>query len=323
MKRYILKRLLLIIPVLFGITIITFAIIHITPGSFTAVNMQMDPHASPDSIARLKALYGLDKPAHIQYWEWLKRFARLDFGRSFIDNRPVIDKIGERLPATILLNVCALMVIYFISLITGIYAALKRNRAFDKITTGITFAGYSIPDFWLALLLMMLFGVYLRVLPVSGLVSVGFENMNFWQKTADILWHLILPVSVAAFTGLASLTRYMKSSMVDTLSQLYIKAAYAKGLPEKRIIFVSALKNSLLPVITILGLTLPALIGGSFIFEVIFSWPGMGRLMYSALLTFDYPVVMGGITIAAFLTVLGNFIADIAYAYVDPRIRYK
>ncbi|MFP4467029.1 MAG: ABC transporter permease [Candidatus Goldiibacteriota bacterium] len=323
MKRYILKRSLLIIPVLFGITVITFLIMHLTPGSYTSVNMQMDIRTSPDSIERLKSLYGLDRPVHIQYMGWLRRVVMLDFGQSFIDNRSVMKKIGERLPATILLNICALAVIYLFSFIIGIYAALKRNGPFDKAATIGTFAGYSIPDFWLALLLMMFFGVHLGILPVSGMVSVNHENMNFFERMGDIMKHLILPVFVLAFTGLASLTRYVKSGMVETLSQPFIRAAYAKGLPEKKIIFRNALKNSMLPVITILGMTLPGIIGGSFIFEVIFSWPGMGRLIYESIMGFDYPVVMGGITIAAFLTITGNLLADIAYAYVDPRIRYK
>ena len=147
MKRYILKRILLVIPVLIGITIITFAIIHLTPGGFTKVTMQMDAKASPDSIQRLKELYGLDQPGYIQYFNWLKRFVRLDFGRSFIDNRPVLEKIGERLPATLLLNVCALITIYVIALVIGVIAALRRNKPFDKVTTAVTFAGYAIPDF--------------------------------------------------------------------------------------------------------------------------------------------------------------------------------
>ena len=323
MKGYITKRILLIIPVLLGITILTFAIMHLAPGEFTKTTMRMETKASPGAVNKLRELYGLDKPVHIQYLSWLKRVFTLDFGRSFIDGRPVLEKIGERLPATILLNVCAIGVIYTLSLLIGVFAALRRNRGFDKATTVITFAGYSIPDFWLALLLMLFFGVNLGILPISGMKSVNYEYFSPFGKFIDIIKHLILPVFVTAFTGLASMTRYVKSSMVETLSQQYIKAAYAKGLPEHTIIFKSALKNSLLPVITILGFALPGIIGGSFIFEVIFSWPGMGRLSYEAIMSFDYPVVMGGITIAAFLTITGNLLADITYALVDPRIRYK
>lgn len=323
MKNYIFKRLILLIPILIGITIITFLIIHLTPGEFTKINMQMDTKTSPDSIARLRQLYGLDKPLHIQYLEWLKRFIKLDFGESFIDNRPVMDKILERLPATLLLNIVSLFFIFFLGIIIGVISAIKRNSLYDRSMMIFTFIGYSVPAFWLALILMMFFGVKLELLPISGMKSIGFEQMNLFEKVSDIAAHMILPVFITSFGGLAYISRYVKSSMVETLSQQYIKAAYAKGLPENKIIYKSALKNSLLPVITLLGLSLPGLIGGSFIFETIFAWPGMGRLAYEAAMSFDYPVIMGVVTIAAFLTMLGNLIADILYAVVDPRIRYK
>ncbi len=323
MKKYIFKRLLLIIPVLFGITIITFAIIHLTPGGFTKTNMAMDTRVSPESLNHLKSLYGLDKPIPVQYFEWLKRFMRLDFGESFIDNRPVMNKVLERLPATLLLNLTAMAIIFFLGIVIGVTSALKRNSFYDKSMTVLTFLGYSMPAFWLALILMLVFGVMLNWFPISGLTSINFSQMGFIEKIGDILSHMALPVFVTAFGGLAYISRYVKSSMVETLSQQFIKAAYAKGLPENKIIFGSALKNSLLPVITLLGLSLPGLIGGSFIFETIFAWPGMGRLAYESAISFDYPVIMGVVTIAAFLTLLGNLLADVAYALVDPRIRYK
>lgn len=323
MKKYILRRLLLIVPVLFGITLITFFIIHLTPGGFTKVNMQMDTRVSPDSLNRLKSLYGLDKPLRVQYINWLGRFIRLDFGQSFIDNRPVMDKVLERLPATLLLNITAMTVVFFLGVLIGVTSALYRNSMYDRWMTVFTFIGYSMPAFWLALILMLVFGVVLGWLPVSGLASIDFSGMGLMEKAGDIAAHMVLPVFVTALGGLASISRYVKSSMVETLTQPYIKAAYAKGLPETRIIFKNALKNSLLPVITLLGLSLPGLIGGSFIFETIFAWPGMGRLAYESAVSFDYPVIMGVVTIAAFLTLLGNLLADIAYALVDPRIRYK
>lgn len=323
MTKYIIKRLFLLIPILIGITIITFLIIHLTPGEFTKINMQMDTKASPDSLARLRHLYGLDKPLHIQYIDWLKRFIKLDFGESFIDNRPVINKILERLPATLLLNIVSLFFIFFLGIIIGVTSAVKRNSLYDRFMMILTFIGYSVPAFWLALILMLFFGVKLELLPISGMKSIDFEQMNFLEKVFDIISHMILLVFITSFGGLAYISRYVKSSMVETLSQQYIKAAYAKGLSEDKIIYKSALKNSLLPVITLLGLSLPGLIGGSFIFETIFAWPGMGRLAYEAAMSFDYPVIMGVVTIAAFLTMLGNLIADILYAVVDPRIRYR
>ena len=310
-------------PVLFGITIITFSIIHLTPGGFTKSGMHMDPRISPDSLGRLKALYGLDKPLHARYADWLSRFVRLDFGRSFIDNRPVMHKVMERLPATLALNITAMIIIFFMGIIIGVTSAVKRNSVYDRVMTVFTFTGYSVPSFWLALILMLVFGVNLGWLPISGMVSMNYESMNFFEKVMDIARHMAMPVFVTAFGGLAYISRYVKSGMVETLSQQYIRAAYAKGLPENRIIYKNALKNSLLPVITLLGLSLPGLIGGSFIFETIFAWPGMGRLAYESAMSFDYPVIMGVVTIAAFLTLIGNLIADVAYAVVDPRIRYK
>lgn len=323
MKQYILKRFLLIIPVLIGITIITFAIIHLTPGGFVRANMEMNVKVSPDSMERLKVLYGLDKPVYEQYFRWLWRFIRFDFGESFIDNRPVIDKVLERLPATLLLNTVSLIVIFILGIIIGVTSALKRNSFYDRFMTLFTFIGYSVPAFWLALILMMIFGVIWPILPVSGITSFNFDMMSTAEQIADVLWHLCLPVFITAFGGLAYISRYVKSSMIESLTQQYTIAAYAKGLPENHIIYKSALKNSLLPVITLLGLSLPGLIGGSFIFETIFAWPGMGRLAYESAMTFDYPVIMGTVTMAAFLTLLGNLIADISYALVDPRIRYR
>jgi len=323
MKRYILKRLFLLIPILFGITIITFFIIHLTPGGFTTVNMQMDIRTSPDSIARLKSLYGLDKPIHIRYLDWLKRFIFFDFGNSFLDGRQVIKKVLERLPATLLLNISALVLEFLFGIIIGVTCAVKRNSIYDTGMTFFTFLGYSIPAFWLALILMMIFGVKLNLLPISGIKSVNFDFLSSSEKVMDILKHMILPVFISAFSGLAYISRYVKNNMVETLNQQYIKAAYAKGLSENTIYYKSALKNSILPIITLLGLSLPGLIGGSFIFETIFAWPGMGRLAYEAAINFDYPVIMGVVTMSAFLTLLGNLLADISYAFIDPRIRYK
>jgi len=323
MKSYIIKRFLLIIPVLLGITIITFAIINLTPGGFTKTAMHMDPRVSPDSLNRLKELYGLDKPVHVRYLDWLKRFAALDFGESFVDNRPVMAKVAERLPATLLLNITAFILVFLLGIIIGVTSALKRNSFYDRAMTVITFTGYSVPAFWLALILMLVFGVNLGWLPVSGMKSMNHESLGTFGKLADIASHMVLPVFITAFGGLAYISRYVKSGMVETLSQQYIRAAYAKGLPEKRIIFSSALKNSMLPVITLAGLSIPGLVGGSFIFETIFAWPGMGRLAYESAMAFDYPVIMGVVTMAAFLTLLGNLAADITYAFIDPRIRYR
>ncbi|MBA7472164.1 Dipeptide transport system permease protein DppB [subsurface metagenome] len=323
MLQYIVRRLLFMIPLLLGITIITFVIVHLSPGGPADMLTGLSPKVSAEAKARLHSLYGLDKPLHVQYWLWLSRLVRFDFGRSFKDGRLVIIKILERLPATLLLNVLSLLLIFFIALPIGVISAVRQDSFFDKGMTVFVFLGFSVPAFWLALLLMVLFGVVLGWLPISGMHSVNFPYFSFWGKLWDIIKHLILPVFVSAFGGLAYLSRYSRTSMLEVLRQDYIRTARAKGLSEKKVIYRHALRNALIPIVTLLGLSLPALIGGGFIFETIFAWPGMGRLGYQAIMARDYPVIMGVGVIAALLTLVGNLIADITYAFIDPRIRYR
>lgn len=323
MLTYILRRLILTIPLLLGITLITFLVMHLAPGKPTDLVTEMQAKIGAEAKERLKVLYGLDKPWYLQYTNWLFRLVRLDFGKSFKDDRPVIKKISERLPATLLLNISSLLLIFSFALPIGIYSAIKQNSLFDKGMTVFVFLGFSVPAFWVALVLMILFGIKLGWLPISGLRSLNWEEFSTLGKIGDMVKHLILPVFISAFTGLAGLSRYSRASMLEVIHQDYIRTARAKGLPEKEIIFKHALRNALIPIVTILGLSLPDLIGGSFIFETIFAYPGMGRLGYEAIMARDYPVVMGVGTIAALLTLVGNFLADILYAYVDPRIRYR
>jgi peptide/nickel transport system permease protein len=322
MLPYILKRLLLMVPMLLGITIITFGIIRLAPGTPDVMGMEMNPKVTKEVRERIRALYDLDKPLYVQYGLWLKRIVRLDFGRSFsMDRRPVIDKIKERLPITISINLLSLILILIIGIPVGIYGAKYKDTLFDKGLTAFVFAGYAVPTFWLALLFMLLFGVYLELLPISGLKSFNFEEFSFFGKIADLAEHLIMPVFISGIGGLAGISRYMKSSLVEVLKQDYITVAYAKGLPESVILRRHALRNALLPVITILGLSVPGLIGGSVIFESIFGIPGMGQLFYQSVMSRDYPTIMGILVFGAFLTLLGNLLADISYAIADPRIR--
>ncbi|MEE9500244.1 MAG: ABC transporter permease [Candidatus Omnitrophota bacterium] len=323
MLSYIIRRLTHIIPILLGITIISFTVIHLAPGKPTDLMVQLNPKVDFEAREKLNQIYGLDKPLHIQYISWLKKLARFDFGRSFIDNRPVIEKILERLPITILINVLAMTIIFLFSIPIGIKSAVKRGSIFDKTTTVFVFLGFAAPSFWLGLLLMFFFGVRLGILPVSGIVSLDFENYAFLDKVVDVLRHLILPVTVATVGGLAGVSRYMRQSMLNVISQDYIRTARAKGLPERAVIYKHALRNALLPIITILGLSIPGLISGSVILETIFSIPGIGRLMVESVFARDYNVIMAGLVISALLTLLGNLMADIAYVYADPRIRYK
>lgn len=322
MRKYIFNRLLLFLPLLLGITLISFVIMHLTPGS-PVDSVKMSPNVDARAQLRLYKAYGLDKPIYIQYVHWIKRVVTLDFGRSFKDGRKVIVKIGERLPATILLNIMSLLVIFGLAIPIGIISAVKHNSFIDKFLAVGVFIGYSIPTFAFALVLMQYFGVKLGWLPISGMVSVNFEFMSIGDKIVDVIKHLILPVVTSAVGGLAFISRYLRSSMLEVIRKDFIKAARARGIREYRIIMEHALKNALIPLVTILGLLVPALIGGSVVFETIFSWPGMGRMAYSAIMSRDYPVVMGVGVVMAILTLLGNFLADIGYAAADPRIRYQ
>ena len=309
-------------PLLVGITIICFTVMHLAPGSPTDLQTQMNPRASAEAQERLRAMYDLDKPLYHQYWIWVKKLAVLDLGQSFsTDHRPVSDKILERLPITILLNCLSLTLILAIAIPIGVLSAVHQDSLFDKLTGVFVFIGFAIPTFWLALLLMILFGVQLGWLPISGIRSLNYEYLPSGAAVWDLIKHLILPVLLSAFGGLAGLSRYMRSNMLEVIRQDYIMTARAKGLSERVVIYKHALRNALLPVITILGLSIPGLIGGSVIFETIFAIPGMCQLFYMSVMARDYPVVMGILFIGAVLTLLGNLIADVSYAVADPRIR--
>jgi len=322
---FLLKRFLTLIITLLGITIISFSIIHLAPGGPLSPLTEFNPKITPEYREKLVKMYGLDKPLYIQYLNWLKGIIKLDFGKSFsLDQRPVWDKIRERLPITIFINALSLLLILLFSIPLGVYSAVKAESTFDRITTIITFIGYAMPSFWLAIILMMIFGVKLQLLPISGLHStIGYDEMSLLQKILDWAKHLICPLFVATFGGMAGVLRYVRNSTYEVLKSDFILFARAKGLPEKVIIYKHALRNALLPLITILGLSLPGLIGGSVIFETIFGIPGVGQLMWQAVMARDYPVIMANLFLISFLTLLGNFLADIGYALADPRIRLE
>ena len=322
MLGYAARRLLFAIPLLIGITFVSFFVIHLAPGDPTEVQTGDLNVRGQQSVKQLRELYGLDKPLHVQYWNWLTRVVRLDFGKSFQpDGRPVLTKIRERLPITLFLNVVELIIIVALAVPIGVMSATRQYSTFDKVTTLFVFVGFATPDFWLALLLMILFGVQLGWLPISGLRSLNWEYLSFWQQQWDFLSHLILPIAVVTFGGLAGLSRYMRQSMLETVRQDYVQTARAKGLSEGTVIGKHALRNALLPVVTVLGLSLPGLIGGSVIIESIFAIPGMGLLMVQGVFARDYPLIMGNLVIVSTLTLFANLFADITYGLVDPRIR--
>jgi peptide/nickel transport system permease protein len=233
----------------------------------------------------------------------------------------VADKILERLPITIAINLLSLIIIIAVAVPIGVLSAVHQDSLFDKVMSVIVFIGFAAPTFWLALLLMIFFGIHLGWLPISGLRSLNYEYLSAWEQLVDLAAHLVLPVFISAFGGLAGLSRYMRANMLEVIRQDYILTARAKGLSERQVIYKHALRNALLPAITILGLSIPGLIGGSVIFETIFAIPGMGQLFYMSVMARDYPTVMGILLIGAVLTLVGNLIADVSYAAADPRIR--
>ncbi|HBH00702.1 MAG TPA: diguanylate cyclase [Candidatus Rokubacteria bacterium] len=323
MLGYALRRLLIAIPLLVGITFVSFLVIHLAPGEPAEIQTgDLSIQSDKQMRERLREEYGLDKPLPVQYWNWVKRLSRLDFGKSFSpDARPVLQKIGERLPVTLLLNVVEMLLIIALSVPIGVLSATRQYSTFDKVTTVFVFVGFATPDFWFALLLIMLFGVQLDWLPISGLRQINWEYFSFWRQQWDFLSHLILPITVATFGGLAGFSRYMRQSMLEVIRQDYVQTARAKGLAERVVIGKHALRNALLPIVTILGLSLPGLIGGSIIVESIFAIPGMGQLMVQAVFERDYPVIMGNLVVVSTLTLVANLVADVTYSLVDPRIR--
>ncbi|MFH1913274.1 MAG: ABC transporter permease [Pseudomonadota bacterium] len=318
----ILLKLVWVAVVFLGITVVSFWVIHLAPGSPTDLQTTLNPEAGMEAHAQLEKLYGLDRPLHIQYASWLSRLVRLDFGQSMSgDHRPVWDKIKERLPLTFGMNVASLVLTLLIAVPIGVASAWWRGGTFDRVSTVVVFVGFAMPGFWLALLLMLWLGIAWPILPISGLTSLGHEHLSGPQKVWDVVKHLILPVFIYTSGSWAGMSRFMRSSMLEVLRQDYIMTARAKGLPSRVVLFKHALRNALMPVITILGLSVPALIGGSVIIESIFALPGLGQLFYQAVMSRDYPLIMGSLVLGAVLTLAGNLLADVGYGLADPRVR--
>ncbi|GHV53517.1 peptide ABC transporter permease [Deltaproteobacteria bacterium] len=316
------RRIFLLLCVFWGITLISFAVIHLAPGSPVDLETTMNPLADQDARERLQKLYGLDKPLYIQYKNWLISLAQLDFGNSLSgDRRPVTTLIAERLPLTLGMNIASLSLTLLLAIPLGCFSARFRGSPLDFCVTVFVFIGFAMPGFWLALILMQSFAIDWQIFPISGLTSLNHATLSFWGKCRDIGMHLVLPIAVYTFGSLAGLSRFMRSSMLEALRQDYITTARAKGLSERAILFGHALRNALLPVITLLGLSIPGLIGGSVIMETIFALPGLGQLFYGAVMMRDYPLIMGNLVFGAFLTLLGNLLADFCYGLADPRIQ--
>ncbi len=330
MYAYLLRRFLLIIPTFLGISVITFSVVQLLPGSPVFLRLQSaggmnSEEISPEIIEQTKKLYGLDKPLPVRYGIWLGKLVKLDFGTSYKDGRPVLDRIAEALPITLQLNLISIFVIYLFSIPIGIFSATHQNTRRDNASTFVLFLLYSLPDFWVAMLLILFLGggAYLDLFPIFGLSSIGAENLSWPRWLLDRAWHLILPVFCLSYASLSVLSRYARAGMIEVVRQDYIRTARAYGFKERVVIYRYALRNSLIPILTLLGTLLPALIGGSVIIESIFSIPGMGRLVFEAILSRDYPVIMGSLTITALMTLVGLIISDVLYALTDPRIRFE
>jgi len=321
----------LIIPTFIGISLISFALIQLAPGSPVAFKLRGEGGAMRSNIEtekiveQTKALYGLDKPIIVQYGLWLGRMVRFDFGKSYKDQRPVMAKIAETLPITLQFTILETLLIYLIAIPLGTYSATHQRSISDQIITIILFLLYSLPSFWVAMLSILFFGGgdWWNLFPVNGINSIDAQNYSPGGWLLDRLWHMALPLFCMTYAGLAGLSRYMRTGMLDVIRQDYIRTARAYGFSEKIVIFKYAMRNSLIPIITLFAGLLPGLIGGSVIIETIFSIPGMGRLGFEAVLSRDYPLIMGVFTISTFLTLIGLVLTDVLYAIVDPRIRLE
>ena len=318
----VLRKLFWMLLVLWGITIISFIVIHLAPGSPTDMETTMNPLAGEAARRRLNELYGLDKPLLVQYWDWLVRLLHLDFGVSMAaDARPVMDKILERLPLTLGMNVASLVLTLLIAVPVGVLSACMRGSLLDRTVTVLVFIGFAMPSFWFALLLMLYFGIDLGWFPISGITSLNFKAMGPWEQIVDVAKHLALPITVYTAGSLAGMSRYMRACMLEVLDQDYMLTARAKGLSQTAVVWRHGMRNALLPLITLLGLSVPGLIGGSVIIESIFALPGLGQLFYAAVMARDYTLIMGNLVLGAALTLLGNVLADLCYGLADPRIR--
>ena len=322
MSRYLLRRLLQAIPLLLIISILVFSIVELAPGD--AAQMYIDPNKGTDPayIERVRLSLGLEQPVYVRYWGWLRQTVSGDLGFSFRTRRPVALEVGDRLPNTLLLGGVSLAISFVIAVPIGVISALKRYSLIDYILSTVALAGISVPIFWVALLLIQVFAIQLDWLPATGMHSVR-ETYTGMQANIDVLKHMILPMIALSLAQIAGWSRYQRSALLEVLGQDYIRTARGKGLREQRVLMLHALRNSLIPMVTLIGISVPTVVTGAFITETIFSWPGIGRLGVDAVTGRDYPVIMAVTMMSALLIVIGNLLADLAYAWVDPRIRYE
>lgn len=313
MRRLIIKRVLQTIPMLIAVSIVSFLLIKLAPGD--PVQAYITPEMGPADIERIRENMGLNDPIHIQYIKWIKSVLRGNLGYSLVNHRPVATQITERLPATIGLMLTSLMFSMIIGIILGLLSAANQNKLFDRIVTIISYLGISLPSFWFAMMLIYLLSLKLNLLPSIGMRTPGVYN------TWDLIKHAIMPILVLSIQNIAVVARYIRSNTISELKEDYVIVQLASGASKNEILYKYVLKNAILPVITILGMSLPSLVSGAFITESIFGWPGMGQLGMTAIFSYDYPLIMAITMFSSLVLILGNLLSDILYSVVDPRIK--
>lgn len=330
MTAYVFRRLLQAVPLVLGILTLVFVLMQLAPGDPTA--MYISPNISPEVLEQMRKNWGLDQPIPIQYVRWMKSFVTGDFGYSLTQHRPVAAILRDRIPNTLVLSGTALILIFSIGIAIGIVQAVRQYSALDNSLTFAALFLYSMPSFWLALMLILVFSLKVHYIgwwpdwltfPATGITNIDYDALGFWGRLGDRLRHLVLPSIALGVSSAAAVARYMRGSMLEVIRQDYIRTARAKGLPERTVILKHALKNALLPIITLLGLYLPFLLSGAVLVEYVFAWPGMGKTIFDAIQQRDYPLVMATSFLFAIMVVIGNLIADVLYAVIDPRIRYE
>ncbi len=314
MLRYVIRRVLQAIPLLLLIAVLTFALIQLAP--YDAIDTLTTPDMSPEVVAAIKARNGLDQPAHIQFIRWLQRMARGDLGYSLINRQSVAYDLSARLPNTLILVLPAYLLALLISVVLGLIAGSRRGGKADRVIDALCSVGMATPTFWIGMMLIYIFAYQLRLVPVLGMHTLGGEN-----DLGDLLWHLILPCTVLTIAFLPETTRYVRSSAISQMKEDYVMVQRAFGASRRQVLVHHVMKNALLPIITLVGMSLPMLITGAFVTESIFSWPGVGTYFFQAIKAFDYPVIMAILLFSSVTVILGNLLADLAYGLVDPRIK--
>lgn len=328
MTRYLAGRLLGAVPLVLGVATIVFFVVALAPGDPAAYLLA--PGMDAEVVARIRANWGLDDPVVVRYLKWLGAFLTGDLGYSYSHGRPVLDVIGSLLPNTLLLSGVALVLSFLAGILLGVIQAVRQHSATDSVLSVLLLFFYSMPSFWLALMMILVFSLFARNVwewsvwfPASGMYGVDYEFLGGWEKVQERIRYLVLPALSLSLVMTAVIARYMRGSMLEVVHQDFVRTARAKGLPERTVILKHALRNALIPVITVLGLYIPVLFSGTVFIEYVFSWPGMGKAIVDAITARDYPLVMAGSFFFAVMVVLGNLLADVLYAVVDPRIRYE